>query len=87
MSDLPTPPNDIGQIFDKWRGKMLSEGLMSPSSANRIDDEAKAALQTLIADKERLARLDELKRAAAHNNSEYTSDYLEERIQKLSENS
>lgn len=29
------------------------------------------------------ARIDEVKRAANHNNSEYTSDYLEERIDQL----
>ncbi len=43
----------------------------------------KAALEHLIKQETDKARLDELKKVASHNNSEYTSDYIEERIASL----
>jgi len=42
-----------------------------------------ADLKSLIANQVREARINELKKVASHNNSEYTSDYIEDRIVTL----
>jgi len=57
-----------------WAGELHQEAI------RKLQREAILAdLSTIVRD----ARIDELKRAASHNNSEYTSDYLEDRIKKL----
>lgn len=85
--------NSIDEILQKLHDKLVigwivNDGkphtIPSHASNDKCTDEAKQALQSLIEDRAREARIDELKKAAAHNNSEYTSDYIEDRIAQLS---
>ena len=57
----------------------VGTNLFTATQAEEMLDYVLADLSTIVRD----ARIDELKRAASHNNSEYTSDYLEDRIKKL----
>lgn len=51
---------------------------------SQFREKVEQALTELIDRKVAAARIEELKGAAGHNNSEYTSDYLEARIKELS---
>lgn len=78
--------NIIGQIPNYVLGYLeISDGIKQEWA-----DHQRAYLQIysdritkLISDQVREARISELKKVASHNNSEYTSDYIEDRIVTL----
>lgn len=79
-----------GVHYYELTDSFLNDGTMSPDFAARHASDVAEDIDKLASfiksREERLElsiRVDELKRAASHNNSEYTSDYLEGRIVAL----
>lgn len=81
---LPDIEEQIDEIFfdnyNKLHDNMFASEFEAAKSATK-------AIEAIIASEVAKARIDECKRAANHNNSEYTSDYLELRIKSLQEGS
>lgn len=82
MSNTPDWLDDI-KLEVQFTERQIDD--LKPSTVLHIalTDEAKAIIIAKLEEAELRGRLDELRRACNHNNSEYTSDYLEERIAEL----
>lgn len=85
-----TPERDaLDRIFDRWRGRIMTKGLQSPSSATAIDAEAKQAIQALIEVEVLRARIDSLSGARARLRAYYPrrtpEEILTEQIEELAD--